>query len=245
MSAVTAMASSPRSAAAAFTASSLRDRRTTRAPAAISSAAMARPIPRLAPPTTYVFPLRSMGRAAYSRTVGAVDRLTWRSALARVALALALFALLGYLAVRLVPGAGERLSHASPGWIAACVALELVACAGFAACFWACFSYAPHFVSRTRSAQVALGELAAFAIVPTGVAAPLLRFWVLRRGGMPLRTIGVRSVVHGPLLNVPYVAAALVLGAGVLAGIGPGHAPVAVALAPIGVVLVTVAIAWG
>jgi uncharacterized membrane protein YbhN (UPF0104 family) len=80
--------------------------------------------------------------------------------------------------------------------------------------------------------------------VPTGVAAPLLRFWVLRQGGMPLRTIAVRSVVHGPLLNVPYVAAAVVLGAGVLIGAGPGDAPVAVALAPIGVVLVAVALAW-
>ncbi len=176
--------------------------------------------------------------------MGRVDRLTWRSVLTRTALALALLVALGWLAVRLVPGAGDRLAHASAGWIALCVALELAACAGFAACFWACFSYAPHHVSRTRATEVALGELAAFAIVPTGIAAPLLRFWVLRQGGMPLRTIAVRSVVHAPLLNVPYVLAAIVLGAGVLAGAGPGHAPTAVALAPIGVVLVAVAGAW-
>src|SRR5206468_854437 len=104
-----------------------------------------------------------------------------------------------------------RLADAEPGWIAVCVVLELAACTGFAACFWACFSYAPDFVSRTRSTQVALGELAAFALIPTGLAAPLLRFWVLRRGGMSLRTIIVRSVVHVPLLNAPYVVAAVVL----------------------------------
>jgi uncharacterized membrane protein YbhN (UPF0104 family) len=172
-----------------------------------------------------------------------VDKVTWRSIVTRTALALGLFVALGYLAVRLVPGAGDRLSSASPGWIAICVVLEVVACAGFAACFWACFSYPPYNVSRTRSAEIALGELAAFAIVPTGLAAPLLRFWVLGRGGMPLRTIAVRSVVHAPILNAPYVAAAVVLGAGVLVGAGPGDAPVAVALAPIGVVLVAVAIA--
>jgi uncharacterized membrane protein YbhN (UPF0104 family) len=172
-----------------------------------------------------------------------VDQLTWRSALARSALVIALLVVLGYLAVKLVPGAGDHLADASPGWVAGCVLLELVACAGFAACFHATFSYAPHHVARSRSTQIALGELAAFAVVPTGIAAPLLRFWALRRGGMPLRTIGVRTVVHAPLLNVPYVAAALVLGLGAALGAGPGNAPVGVALAPIGVVVVAVALA--
>jgi uncharacterized membrane protein YbhN (UPF0104 family) len=163
--------------------------------------------------------------------------------LLRAALVVGLFAGLGFLAVRLVPGAGQRLSEASPGWIAVGVALELIACAGFAACFWATFSYDPHHVSKGRSAQIALGELAAFAVVPTGIAAPLIRFWALYRGGMPLRTIGVRSVVHAPLLNVPYIGVALVLGIGVAIGTAPGDAPLAVALAPVGVVVVSVLIA--
>src|SRR4051812_1387892 len=172
MSAASGVARSPSSAAAASTESALRESSSTRAPAATSSAAMARPIPRLAPPTTNDLSRRSIGRAPYSRTFREVDRLTLRSALLRIALAGGLFAALGYLAVRLVPGAGDRLAGASPWWIALCVALELAACAGFAACFWATFSYAPFYVSRTRSAQIALGELAAFAVVPTGVAAP-------------------------------------------------------------------------
>jgi uncharacterized membrane protein YbhN (UPF0104 family) len=176
--------------------------------------------------------------------VGQVEGLTWRSALTRASLALVLFVVLGYLAIKLVPGAGDHLADASPGWVAVCVLLELAACAGFAACFHATFSYTPHHVPRSRSAQVALGELAAFAVVPTGIAAPLLRFWALGRGGMPLRTVAVRSVVHAPLLNVPYVLAALVLGLGAALGAGPGDAPLGVALAPIGVVLVSVALAW-
>ena len=162
----------------------------------------------------------------------------------RGALGLLLFAALGFLAVRLVPGSGDKLAGAAPGWIAAGVLLELLACAGFAACFWACFSYPPYVVARTRASEIALGELAAFAVVPTGIAAPLLRFWALRRGsGMPWREIAVRSVVHGLLLNVPYVAAAVVLGAGVAVGAAPGDASLAVALAPIGVVAATVALA--
>src|SRR5215208_7864499 len=100
-----------------------------------------------------------------------MDGVTRRSMIVRAALVVALFAALGYLAVRLVPGAGDHLAHASPGWIAVGIVLELIACAGFAACFWATFSYHPCHVTRSRSSQIALGELAAFALVPTGIAA--------------------------------------------------------------------------
>lgn len=172
-----------------------------------------------------------------------MDRVNARSVALRALIVTVLFCGLGYLAVRLVPGAGERLAHAGPGWLAAGVAVEMVACAGFALCFWACFSYAPYLVTRSRSAQVALGELAAFALVPTGAAAPLLRFWALARGGMPVREIAVRSVPHAVLLNVPYIGAATLLGAGVVAGIGPGDAPLVVALSPIFVIAGTLLIA--
>ena len=47
----------------------------------------------------------------------------------------------------------------------------------------------PYLIPLRRSAQIALGELAAFAVVPGGVAAPVIRFWALLRGGMPLRAI--------------------------------------------------------
>jgi uncharacterized membrane protein YbhN (UPF0104 family) len=173
-----------------------------------------------------------------------MDRVTPRSMLVRGVLVLVLFAALGFLAVQLVPDAGERLAEASPAWIALAAALELVAIAGFAWCFAVTFSYAGHRVPPSRSAQVAIGELAAFALVPGGVAAPLIRFWALRRGGMPLRTIGVRSIVHAPILNVPYVVVALLLGIGVVTGVAPGDAPLWLALAPIGVILATVLLAF-
>ena len=161
----------------------------------------------------------------------------------RGALMLVLFAGLGYLAVQLVPGSGDRLKSADPGWIALCIMLELVACAGFAACFTACFSYRPYEVRHDRTSEVALGELAAFAVVPTGLAAPLLRFWALGRGGMPIREIAVRSVVHSVLLNVPYLATALLLGAWAFSDVGSGDARTAVALAPFAIVLAALAIA--
>jgi uncharacterized membrane protein YbhN (UPF0104 family) len=54
---------------------------------------------------------------------------------------------------------------------------------------------------------------------------------------MSWRTLGVRSVAHVPVFNVPYALAAVALGLGAALGAGPGHAPLEVALAPIGVVL--------
>ncbi len=107
------------------------------------------------------------------------------------------------------------------------------------------FSHGAYTSRLLRSAQIALGELGAFAVVPTGIGGPALRVWALMRGKMPFRVVVARSVVHGPILNLPYVLAAVVLGLSVVLNIGPGHAPSAVALAPLGVVLVALALAAG
>jgi uncharacterized membrane protein YbhN (UPF0104 family) len=88
-----------------------------------------------------------------------------------------------------------------------------------------------------RSAQIALAELGGFAIVPAGLGGPAARIWGLRRAGMSWRMLGVRTVAHAPIFNAPYIAAAVVLGVGVLIDAAPGHAPVAVALAPSGLVV--------
>ncbi len=157
----------------------------------------------------------------------------------------ALFAGVIFLVEQFVPGAGNRLSHANPAWLVLALALELGGCAGYVMLFHAVFSRAPHLLSARRSAQIGLGELGAFAIVPTGIGGPVLRFWALRAGGMPVRTLLVRSVAHAGILNVPYVLAAVVLGAGVALHLLPGHAPVLTALAPAGLVLVVCAVVLG
>jgi uncharacterized protein (TIRG00374 family) len=142
----------------------------------------------------------------------------------------------------LVPGAGARLADADPAWLALAVALEALALAGYVALFHAVFARPPHRLRLRRSAEIALGELAGFALVPAGAGGPAVRFWALRGGGMPWPAIGARSVTYGVLFNVPYLLAALVFGLGVLTGVVPGHAPTAVALAPLGVILLTVAL---
>jgi uncharacterized membrane protein YbhN (UPF0104 family) len=145
----------------------------------------------------------------------------------------------------LVPGSGQRLSHVAPGWILVEVLLELIACLAYAALFHGVFAGGAHRLGYLRSAQIAIGELGAFVVVPTGAGGPALRIWALMRSGMPFRTQMVRSVVHAAIFNLPYILAAILLGTSVALGVGPGHAPLAVALAPLGVVLVTVLIAAG
>jgi uncharacterized protein (TIRG00374 family) len=155
-------------------------------------------------------------------------------------IAVVLFAAVVLLLGQLVPGAGKRLADADPAWLVLAVGLELLACGGYAALFHAVFAREPYPISGRRSTQIALAELGGFAIVPAGVGGPAARVWGLRRAGMSWRTLGVRTVSHAPVFNAPYIAAALVLGLGVVLNAGPGDAPLAVALAPIGVVIVAV-----
>lgn len=166
-----------------------------------------------------------------------------------LALQATLFAVLaGAVAVviaGIVPGSGERLRHLAAGWIAVEIVLELAACAAYGLLFHGVFSGGSSRIGYIRSAQIAIGELGAFVVVPTGAGGPALRIWGLIRSGMEFRTVMVRSVIHAAIFNLPYLLAAILLGSTVALGAGPGHAPLAVALAPLGVVLVTVALAAG
>jgi uncharacterized protein (TIRG00374 family) len=150
--------------------------------------------------------------------------------------ALVLVALLGAVVAAvelLVPGAGKRLAAADPAWLAVGVAFEALALTGYAVFFHAVFARRPYPLSMRRSAEIALGELAGYALLPGGVGGPVLRFWSLRGGGMPWLVIGARSVVHAVLFNIPYLGAALVFGLGVLSGVLPGSASTLTALAPL------------
>jgi uncharacterized protein (TIRG00374 family) len=169
--------------------------------------------------------------------VDAARRRRRRSTAVQITLFVALIAAVIVALGDLVPGAGGRLQHAAPGWVAVAVALELAACAAYGLLFQGVFSHGAHRLSRRRGIQIGLGELGAFVIVPTGAGGPAVRIWGLERSGMPFRVITTRSVIHGAIFNLPYVLAAILLGAGVALGIGSGHAPLIVALAPLGLVV--------
>jgi uncharacterized membrane protein YbhN (UPF0104 family) len=137
----------------------------------------------------------------------------------------------------LVPGAGSHLASADPAWLAVAIVLEAGALVSYVSFFHAVFARRPNQMSIRRSAEIALGELAGYALVPAGAGGAAVRFWALRGGGMSWHTIGARSVVYGVLFSIPYVGAALVLGIGVMAGVLPGSASTIVVLAPLGIVI--------
>lgn len=149
-----------------------------------------------------------------------------------------LLGLVFILIERLVPGASRRLSHADVWWLAGALCLEVLACLSYAALFHAVFSRRPWMLRMRRAGEIGLAELGAFAVLPTGLGGPAVRVLALRAAEMPWRTIVVRSVSHFGVFNLPYVAAAVILGVGVTLHLLPGHAPVLTALAPIGVVAV-------
>jgi uncharacterized membrane protein YbhN (UPF0104 family) len=167
----------------------------------------------------------------------ALQQLPIRTVLVRVTLTVALFGVVLFAVDQLVPGAGHRLANANAGWLAAAVGLELVACLGYILLFQVVLARPPWSVSARRGAEIALGEIGGFAIVPTGLGGPAIRVWALRSAGMPWRVLLVRSVAHGTIFNVPYILAAVVLGLGVTLDLLPGHAPVLTALAPLGLVI--------
>lgn len=161
----------------------------------------------------------------------------WRRNVVRGLLVVGLFVLVVLAIQQLVPGAGKRLSDADPGWLAVAVGIEGLALVSYVVLFHGVFSRAPYFLRRRRSTEIALGELAGTALVPTGAGGPVVRFWALRMGAMPWRVIGSRSVSYGVLFNVPYVLGAFLAALGVALHVSGAHAPLAVSLAPIGLVL--------
>lgn len=154
---------------------------------------------------------------------------------------IALLLAAAFVIVGLIPGSGRRLDHPVVGWIAAGVAVEALALVAYALQFHSAFADAAYPIGPGRLTQIAMGEVGAYLIVPTGAGGPALRLWALIRSGMPFAVTVTRSMVQAAIFNMPYLVTALVLGATVLLGVSPSHADTAVALAPLGVVAVSIA----
>lgn len=166
-----------------------------------------------------------------------------RSVWLQAALLVVLVAAVTVVIAGLIPGSERRIEQVGPGWMVAEVVLELMAIAAYAVLFHGVFSGRGYRLRFVRSAQISTGELGAFAVVPGGVGGPALRIWALIRSGMPFGIVMRRSVVHGAIFNLPYICAAVVLGAIAALGAGAGQAPLAVALAPLAVVILTLVLA--
>ncbi len=149
-----------------------------------------------------------------------------------------------------IPGlheVGNKLRHASAGWLIGAVGLELLSCLGYVAFFRQVFYRGP----RRLTARIAWAELAANAVLPAGGAGGLgLGGWMLHAKGMPTRKVAERSVVVFLGTSAVNVAALVIIGVGMFVGVLPGTRnplltllPAAVGLAVIAIVLALPALA--
>jgi uncharacterized protein (TIRG00374 family) len=142
----------------------------------------------------------------------------------RVAEVAAIIALVA-IAVTELPGLGEvhtRLANAEPLWIAAVVVAEIGSCAGYLLVFRSTFC--PK-MSWSLSYDIAMAELAANSLLPTGGAGGLaLGVWALNKAGMGTEHIARRTVAFFLVTSAPNFAGVVVVGLAMFAGILPGDA---------------------
>ncbi len=128
------------------------------------------------------------------------------------ALSLAVASLPGLDAVR------ERLSDASPGWLAAAALLQLGSCLAFVAAFRGVFC---HRLPWRLSYEVGMAAQGTNVLVPSGGAGGLaLAAWALKRTGMPTERLARRTVAFYVLTSSVNFFTAVV--AGLALAIGGG-----------------------
>ncbi|MGH2893530.1 MAG: flippase-like domain-containing protein [Solirubrobacteraceae bacterium] len=118
------------------------------------------------------------------------------------------------------PGLGSlrhRLDHASPGWLAAAIVLEVLSTLSYVVVFRSVFCAR---MSWRLSYQIGMAEQGANSILPAGGAGGLaLGAWALNRGGMSAAHIGRRTVAFFLLTSLANVGTLVVLAALFAAGV--------------------------
>ncbi len=141
-----------------------------------------------------------------------------------------------------VPGlrtAGDRISDARLGWVAVGIGLEVLSCAGYVVLFELVFGR----IGRSLSSKLSLAELAVNSVVSVGgLAGIALGAWVLRTKGFSLERIARRSVLMFVLTSAVNVAAVVLIGVGMWAGLLPGSRNALLTLLPAGAALATMTV---
>jgi uncharacterized membrane protein YbhN (UPF0104 family) len=139
-----------------------------------------------------------------------------------------------------VPGlraAGERITDAKAGWVAAGVALELLSCASYVVLFGLVFGR----LGRRLSSRLSLAELAVNSVVSaSGLGGIALGAWVLRTKGISVERIAKRSVLLFVLTSAANVGAVVVIGVPMWLGLLPGSRNPLLTLLPAGAALATI-----
>jgi uncharacterized protein (TIRG00374 family) len=160
------------------------------------------------------------------------EALSPRHLAVRVAEVAVVVAVVG-IAITALPGLDAvraRLSGADPALVVAVVLAEVASCGGYVLVFRATFCSQ---MSWRLSYDIAMAELAANALLPTGGAGGLaLGVWALRQAGMPTAHIARRSVAFFVVTSAANFFALVVVGIGVFVGILPGRGSFLLTLVP-------------
>jgi uncharacterized membrane protein YbhN (UPF0104 family) len=140
-----------------------------------------------------------------------------------------------------VPGlraAGERISDAHVGWVAAGIGFEVLSCVGYVVLFGLVFGM----LSRRLISRLSLSELAVNSVVSvSGLAGIALGAWVLRTRGVSVERIAKRSVLIFMLTSAVNVGATALIGVLMWLGLLPGSRNPLLTLLPAAAAVVTIA----
>jgi uncharacterized protein (TIRG00374 family) len=146
-----------------------------------------------------------------------------------------LAAVIGVVAIAIasLPGLDdvrERLDHADAFWAGAIVVAELGSCAGYLLVFRETFcSQMPWGLSY----EIAMAELAANSLLPTGGAGGLaLGAWALRQSGLPTAHIARRTVAFFVVTSAANFTVLVLVGLAVFIGVLSGRSEPELSLVP-------------
>ncbi len=155
-------------------------------------------------------------------------------------ISLAIFFVLVAALLLAVPGlrsAGEKITDAKLGWVAAGVGFELLSCMGYVVLFELVFK-----MERRFSRRLALSELAVNSVVSvSGIGGIALGAWVLRTKGVSVERIARRSVLLFVLTSAVNVGAVALIGIPMWLGLLPGSQDALLTLLPAALALATIA----
>ena len=134
----------------------------------------------------------------------------------------------------LLPGLAslrKRFEGGDPWWLAFAVVLQVLSCASYVIAFRTVFCQK---MSWRTSTEIGLSELAANSVLSVGGAGGLaLGAWILRRGGVSAGHIARRTVAFFLLTSLVNVSCLALGGIGLLTGVFPSDASLALCVIPI------------
>jgi len=127
----------------------------------------------------------------------------------------------------------DRLNEGNAWWIAVAVIVEVVSMASYIAIFQGVHVPKGSPIHWRHSYQITMAGLAATRLFAAGGAGGVaVTAWSLRRSGMESREVAQRMIAFLVLLYGVYMAALVVCGVGLYAGVFPGPHPFAITIVP-------------